>query len=312
MRKGPVVVSLFLMIALAILCGAEDRIETIKAAKGSKELVYRNDSLAEDRSFDSSGGLIEERSFGADSLPLLTSKYFREGGRLLKVESSDASGTVTGTRFYHYDNDGRLLMVATEGSFGAGAAGMVSAGGTPQGSWTEAGSTVSVLGYDESGRAVVIQTVKEGKTVSIERRIYGETGSLSSIAIEDKASGSSSELLYDAKGRQSQRRQIPAKGAEMKTQYRYDESGRLSEEYTRAGIHTTSVRRTYAESGSLARIETRRDGELLLAIEYIENGRTEELYENGILFVKATYFGGRKIQDEFYSDGAIVRSRDYK
>ena len=50
---------------------------------------------------------------------------------------------------------------------------------------------------------------------------------------------------------------------------------------------------------------------MLLAVTYIENGRVEELYEDGALFVKATYIGGRKIKDEFFADGVLVRTRDY-
>jgi YD repeat-containing protein len=189
---------------------------------------------------------------------------------------------------------------------------MISSGGTPQGSWTETGSTTTVLGYDESGRVVAVRTMKEGKAVSVERRSYGEDGILSSVTIEDKALGTSSELLYDAKGNASQRKDVPAKGPELKTLYSYDEKGRLVEERRRVGSHITVIRSEYADDGPLARVETRRDGELLLVVAYVEGGRIEELYESGSLFVKASYVGGRKVKDEFYTDGVLIRSRDYK
>lgn len=303
---------LLIVLAPAIMCAGEDRVEKINGAKGSKELVYRNDSLSEERSYDLRGGLIEEKSFGPDSLPIETSSYIRKDGRLSRVEAKDATGAIVGSLTYHYDSDGRLLGLASDGSFGTGKAGMVSSGGTPQGSWTEAGSTTTVLAYDESGRALVIQTMKDGKGISIERRTYDEGGILSSVVTEDKVAGSSSELLYDKKGRQSQLRDIPAKGAETKVQYRYDDAGRLVEDLRRSGIHTISVSREYATGGALSRVETRRDGELLLAVDYVENGRVEELYDAGELFVKASYFGGRKVKDEFYSDGALLRSREYR
>jgi antitoxin component YwqK of YwqJK toxin-antitoxin module len=312
LRKAAVLLALFFSLSRAFICSGEDRTEVIKSQKGSKELVYRDDSLAEERSFDMAGSLLEEKTFGPDSLPTSTSSYIREEGRLARVEARDASGVIIGSRDYHYDRNGRLLGVSASGSLGDGAAGMVSSGGTPQGSWTEAGSTTTVLSYDETGKVVVSMSMKEGKTISIERRMYGEGGILSSIVTEDKVSGSSSELLFDEQGRQSQRREIPAKGIETATQYRYDESGRLLEELKRVGSHATSIRRTYAEDGKLARVETRRDGQLMLAIDYVENGRVEELYDDGILFVKASFVGGRKVKDEFYSEGVLVRARDYR
>jgi antitoxin component YwqK of YwqJK toxin-antitoxin module len=301
-----------LALVPAIACSGEDRVEVVKGAKGAKELVYRDNVLVEERSFDAGGAILEERSFGPDSLPIETRSYVREDGRLAKVEARDASGVIVGASAYHYDRNGRLLNVSAEGSMGEGAAGMVSAGGAPQGSWTEAGDTTVVLGYDESGRVVALQTMKGGKAVSVERRSYGEGGTLSSVATEDKASGSSSELSYDEKGRPVQRRELPAKGNEIRTQYGYDEAGRLIEERRRSGTQVTSIRSSYADDGSLSRVETRRNGELLLAVTYIENGRVEELYEGGELFVKASYIGGRKVKDEFYSDGVLTRSRDYQ
>jgi hypothetical protein len=312
LRKASALCLLILALVPAIACAGEDRVERIKGAKGSKELVYRGDALVEERSYDAGGAILEERSFGPDSLPIETRSYIREDGRLKKVEARDASGVIVGASDYHYDRNGRLLSVSADGSLGDGAAGMVSAGGAPQGSWTENGETTVVLGYDESGRVVALQTIKGGKALSIERRSYGEDGTLSSVATEDKASGSSFELRYDAKGRPTQRRDIPAKGSELKTQYSYDEAGRVVEELRRAGSHATSIRSSYAVDGSLARVETRRDGELLLVVSYVENGRVEELYEGGSPFVRASYIGGRKVKDEFFSDGVLTRSRDYK
>jgi YD repeat-containing protein len=312
LKRIPALALLVLSLAAAKAGAAEDRTEVIEGAKGRRELDYRNDVLAEERSYDAGGGILEERHFGPDALPVDTMRYLREGGRLVGVEDRDASGSVVGSLAYRYDREGRLLGLSAEGSLGEGSVGMLSAGGAPKGSWTEAGANTTVLGYDASGRAVVIETMKDGKVVSIERRSYGEDGILSSVEVEDRASGSSSELAYDEKGRQSLRRETSAKGAETRTQYRYDDAGRLVEELGRSGIHSTSVRRSYAEDGSLLRVETRRDGELLLAVEYSGEGRVEELYEDGELFVKASYAGGRKIRDEFYSAGVLLRSRDYQ
>ena len=63
--------------------------------------------------------------------------------------------------------------------------------------------------------------------------------------------------------------------------------------------------------GKIAREETRQDGQLLLVVSHTDDGRVEELYEDGMIFVKATYVGGRKVKDEFYADGVLLRQKDY-
>jgi antitoxin component YwqK of YwqJK toxin-antitoxin module len=304
--------ALLCAIASARPCAAEDRTERIAGSKGWKELDYRGDKLAEERSFDTSGALLEERSFNAASLPVVTKRYIRSGGLLLRVEASDAAGSPIGSMSYHYDRDGRLLIARAAGVFGDEAAGIVASEGSPQGSFVESSSAATVLAYDGQGRATLLQDMKEGKVSRIERRTYGEKGAIASIAVEDKSSGSTTTISYDEAGRESGRRAVGPKGEETVTSYGYDDSGRLLEERTAVGDHELSVKRIYAEGGALARAETRRDGALVLAVDYAGDGKTEELYEDGRVFVKASYKGGRKVKDEFYADGKLERTREYQ
>jgi len=288
----------------------EERTERLEGKSGYRELVYRGKDLVEERAFDAKGALLEEKYIGDDSLPYETRSYIRAGGRLERVEARDGSGVAIGSMSYRYDRWGRLLGLDTEGSFGEGSSGMISTEDGPQGAWTNDGLT-TILAYDDSGRAIAKQIVKDGEAQSIEKRDYGEKGTLSSVSVQDKASGSSSELQYDEDGRLSSRKETKSGGVEAKTSYRYDKAGRLVEESTKVGEHTSLVSRSYAENGSLKRVETRRDGVLLLAVETIDGGRVEELYDSGQLFVKATYLNGRKVKDEFYVEGSLARTREY-
>jgi hypothetical protein len=307
-------VGAFVVLSLipALLCAGEDRTERIDGAKGWKELDYRGDSLVEERSFDREGTLLSERRFNPEALPIVTKRYVREEGRLLRIEATDASGNPIGSMRYHYDREGRLIALSSEGVLGEGAVGLIAPGGAPQGSWIESDAKSMVLAYDAEGRAVLLQSMQEGKATYIERRSYGEGGIPVSVAIEDKVSGISVTTDYDKEGRQSQRREVKGKGEEILTRYLYDDSGRLVEEERRSGGHLLSIRKIYAESGAVSRVETRRDRTLVLAVDYIENGRVEELYDEGALFAKATYIGGRKVKDEFFADGELLRSREYQ
>jgi antitoxin component YwqK of YwqJK toxin-antitoxin module len=169
-----------------------------------------------------------------------------------------------------------------------------------------------VLGYEGSGRAAIVQTMKDGAVLSLESRTYAEGGGLASAAVEDRPSGLRSEFRYDGKGRVSQRTDTPAKGLKSRTEYLYDDSGRLVEETTSRGGHRASKSSSYSEGGKLVREETRRDGELLLAVDYVEGGRVEELYDGGVIFVRASYSGGRKVKDEFFAEGKLLRTREYR
>jgi antitoxin component YwqK of YwqJK toxin-antitoxin module len=311
LKKPPAIALAVLGLLTAVAATGEERTERMADPKGARELVYRDEVLAEERSYDPRGALREERFFDASSLPTRTRSYIRDGGRLARVELEDATGIVVGSMEYRYDRDGRLLGVDAAGELGAGSAGMISAGAVPQGSWVS-GSMTTVLGYDESGHAAIVQTMKDGAVLSLERRIYAEGGSLASSAVEDRVSGLSSEFRYDGEGRVAIRTDTPAKGPMSRTEYLYNDSGRLAEETTARGGHRSSKSSSYSEDGKLVREETRRDGELLLAVDYSENGRVEELYDGGVIFVRASYSGGRKVKDEFFAAGKLLRTREYQ
>ncbi len=313
-RRSHIPLFIFVLLSAGMASG-EDRIERFvdqKNASGkvAKELVFRNDELMEERIYDTEGALAEEDFFGSSSLPFQMRKYIRAAGRLDRVEYEDAVGMITGSLSYRYDRDGRLLGVDSDGDLGTTSTGMISTGAIPQASWVSGTSSI-VLGYDDAGRASIIELMKDGAAVSIERRSYGAKGLPSLVHTEEKNSGKITDLAYDQDGRLTLRTVTPAKGPQAKTEYRYDDSGRLVEELTRRGGGRIPRTLAYSASGSISREETRRDGVLLLIVEYIENGRVEQLYDKGILFVKATYIGGRKIKDEFYIDGSLARTREY-
>jgi YD repeat-containing protein len=311
---GPAVLLFAILVAGA--AWGEDRIETIRDSKGYRELVYRGESLAEERSYDPLGSILEETTMGPSSLPLETRTYIRAGDRLVRVEARDGAGDQIGSRTYRYDRNGRLLGADSEGSLGPGSVGMIASQGLPQGSWVSGatsakGAATSVLGYDRAGRATRFLTLVEGKAVSLESRAYAEGGSLKSVRLEDRVSGLVSDSLYDDEGRILTRTDSPAKGPRLRIEYSYDASGRLAEEKSFGQGKPFTKTYQYSEDGSVARAETRRDGILLLALSFIPGGRQEELYEDGVIFVRATYLGGRKVKDEFFSDGQAFRTRDY-
>jgi len=282
---------------------------------GLRELSYRGRDLVEERLVDRSGALIEESLFEAGSaLPYEKRAYLRSGtGRLLRVEARDAAGALLGSLDYRYDRDGRLLGVAASGSLGEESAGMLSASGAPQGAWTSGPGTTTAIAYDDGGRQIARKTLRDGKATYVERRAYGEGELPIRVEAEDLVSGELTIVDYDEKGR-SRSKLVTVAGRETsRSEYSYDAQGRLAEEAIRYPSGGIAARRlSYLDDGGLEREETRRDGVIVGAIEYIEGGRIEELYRGGRLFVKATYLAGRKVKDEFFADGAPIRGKEYE
>jgi hypothetical protein len=182
----PFLAAAVLLLMAGGMTSGEDRVEHF--ADGTKDLVYSDTVLTEEISYDADGALKKETFFDSSSLPVRTRSYIREGGRLERVEYADAAGKLVGTQSYRYDRDGRLLGVDSDGDLGTISVGMISSGAIPQASWI-AGKSTTVLAYDESGRVTMVQTMKDGAAVSVERRSYGDKGRLYSVQTEDKASG---------------------------------------------------------------------------------------------------------------------------
>lgn len=288
----------------------------------SRERVYRGSALVEERILDKSGALLKEVFFAAEPSTdtdegaiVETWTYLRSpSGRLQRVEIRDSRGDLVGSREYRYDSSGRLLGVSLTGDTGSESAGMLLSGAVPQGAWVSTSSSTTVLAYDERGRPTALQTIRDGNVVIIERRIYGEGPFPIRIETENKASESKTVVECDAAtGRSTVKIELRSGRETARTSYGYDEAGRLREEITRDVTDNVTKRSlTYKTDGSLEREETRYNGIIMSAVEYLDGSRIEELYRGGELFVKATYREGRKIKDEFFSKGEKLREKEYR
>jgi hypothetical protein len=302
--------------------GAERVERTALPGGTSRERVYRGSALVEERIVDKSGALLKEIFFAAEPSTdadegaiAETWNYLRSpSGRLQRVEIRDSRGDLVGTREYRYDGSGRLLGVSLSGDAGSESAGMLSSGAALQGTWVSTPSSTTVLAYDDRARPTALQTMREGNVVLVERRIYGEGPFPIRIETENKASESKTVVECDAAtGRSTVKIELRSGRETARTTYGYDEAGRIREETTRdvAG-NVTKRSLTYKTDGSLEREETRYNGIIMSAVEYLDGSRIEELYRGGELFVKATYRDGRKIKDEFFSKGEKLREKEYR
>jgi YD repeat-containing protein len=268
-------------------------------------------ALVAKRSYGASGALVEESSYGPKGLSE-TRSYFRSKGRLVRVEVSGPRGEALGAISYRYDGAGRLAGVSLSGSLGSGAAGMIASGASPNGAWVSDGERLTVQRLDDRGRPLRVETLAGGKAIARRSYAYGEGNLPARAETKDLVAESSVVESYDDAGRVTLRT-VEAKGAPpSRTEYRYDEAGRLVEERSRVKSSLAVRSLAYDEAGALIREETRVDGSITGAVEYKGDAKIVEGYYDGALFVRATYEGGRKTREEFYEGGSPIRSRDFR
>jgi hypothetical protein len=288
----------------------EERREITNSPAGQIERVYRDGVLAEERRFAPDGGIEEESIYSGKDL-VQKSEYRRVAGRLMGIEASDLSGAPIGSIKYRYDGAGKLISVETSGIFGSGGAGLILASGSPQAAWTRMDGQYEVRRFDEGGRPLILLTNSDGKPVSRETRTYGSGPFPLHASIEDLVAGTVSAIDYDERGMPILRVDS-AKGKERaRISSRYGSDGHLAEETTRTAASVVVRKYTYDSAGALAGSEEILNGNTSKTVTYSGDARVEDLFRNGKLFARVSYLGGRKVKEEFFDGGSVVRSRNY-
>jgi YD repeat-containing protein len=304
------IAALTLLLFVPFAGPSQENSELRPDPKGWREIVYRGGAIVEERLTAVDGNLIEEIKYGPSG-PIERRSYVREGGRLARVDISGASGAPTGSMEYRYDVRGRLLRVEYKGAFGTGGAGMVATAAAPSGAWTSTTSAVYVRSLDQRGRPLVIETLREGKVLVRETRSYGDGAFPIRAQLDDIASDSSTVTEYDGIGRPMLRVSSSRKTEISRVAYAYDDAGRLVEESTRIPGSRETRRLSYGPDGALSREEFSVGAAVNRIVSHESGLRIEELYQDGELFVRTTYSGGRKIKDEFFEGGALRRFKEY-
>ena len=304
------ILAVSMLLASASFLGAEDRTERIPDQRGSREKIFRDNVLVEERIYDPDAAILEDIRFKSGKV-WESRSYVRSLGVLRRVEMRDAAGSVIGKLVYVYDTSGRVLRVDASGSFGDSSAGMLDSGSSPLASWTIQGKTLSLVRYDPQGRPVLSVTAEDGKPIATRGDTYGHGPLPSRTVVKDAASGETRSTDYDAGGRPLVVVVDDATGRSSRTDYRYDSSGRLVEERSRKGPELLSRRLTYGATGLLEREEYRSNGTLSKIVLRPGEDRVEELFNDGAMFVRVRFSQGRKVEEEFFVDGKIAWTRKY-
>lgn len=204
--------------------------------------------------------------------------------------------------------EGRLLASSPSGVEARTSGELRSGGGLV--AWERSGPELLVRAYDAAGLLVFSRSYRNGKLVAEESRERDERGetvrylepAAERVTVERYESG----LLVS--------RETFVKGvATGRSAFAYDEDGRLVRELRSPAVGlAVELSYRYAQDGFLERDEERRGGVLFIARSYARDGsRVEERYDGGRLAVVTRFEGNRRVAEEFYQGGVLVRERRF-
>lgn len=306
--------------------GVEQRRWTLaRAADGrTEEREERRGLLVARRVTGAAGELLQEELF-AGGEPAGRSLYEYASGRLARVRVFAADGTLVSTVEYATSPSGRLREVrwwtAADGSRrtesqAAGGTGYAAGGAAIAEERTRDGDRWRTTRYDEAGR--VAERLQGGPTgvESRERLAYaGAARTPASSWTEWPAERKVVEVSYDASGAEVARVTSVDGTVTERIAWTRDGSGRALVMRRTGTGGSVEVRFTWAADGTLEREEHFARGVRVKNVLYPAAGeeprRIEELFDEGVLFLRVHYRGEDRVREEVIVDGRTVRERTF-
>ncbi len=204
--------------------------------------------------------------------------------------------------------EGRLLASSPSGMGGTASGELRSGGGLV--AWERSGPELLVRAYDAAGQLVSSRSYRDGKLVAEESREHDERGA--TVRYLEPAAERLTVERYES-GLLVSREAFVKGVATGRSGFAYDGAGRLVRELRSPAVGLdVELSYRYAQDGFLERDEERRGGVLFIARSYARDGsRVEERYDGGRLAVITRFEGDRRVAEEFYQGGVLVRERRF-
>lgn len=278
---------------------------------GSEEREFRGELLVAVLVMDGQGDLREESEY-KDGLLAVRTVFQRTGRVLTGLSAYDGDGSLLYSEEYLRGRGSGLREIRR--TFADGTA----VWSTFRGDGTDISEEIHTTGdtefrvrYDLHGRAAVSETRKAGALVVRETTEYaGDDGTPARFLEDWPAARKKVERTCDAEGRVV-RETVAIDGKTLEeSEYLWDGEGRNTGRRRRSGAGIEEWAWTYGPDGAMEREEYLLRGKREKVVLYTGDGtRTEELYRDGDLFLKAWYVDDRRVKEEVYEKGKIVRER---
>lgn len=288
------------------------RWETSRGGEGSprEEREFASGRLAVRRVYDPSGSILTEESFRAGAL-LEKTVFTYAGSRLSRVRTTGPDGSLLRTEEYLYAASGALRWVrrtmadgqTRQSRFFAGTSGLAEERNT-------AGDVLFVARYDTRGRVVQRERRDAQGLASREDFVFRITSNTLESSTETlPRQGKIARRQYDDKGLLAVEAVTGPGNAVERIEYSRDEEGRATTKrrQSRAGIEQWVY--SYEANGDLAREEYLSRGSREKLTLYTGGGRVEQMYAEGELFLTVTWEGEKRVKEQVYEGGVLVRER---
>lgn len=275
-----------------------------------REAVEEEGLLVEESVFDDDGRPLTARRFLVDGRVEETS-YVYIDGRLLSRKTSVGDAIIE-TMDYLYAPDGRLVSAkASSGAFqgsGKSASGVSSM-------WRKGPDGLELRLYDAAGRLAAVRIYDGTVLKSDETRTWaGDVLEHSELVANDGTKTSTTYAVTGAAAGSILSITVERGGTTLSSDRRsYDDAGRVLRMETETGGRRAVTEYAYDEKGMLS-VEKRfiDPGQLLVIRHESSNDKVEETYREDILIARVSYRDGRRVKEELYKDGAVIRTRTFE
>lgn len=279
------------------------------------EETWHGEALVDRIDYDALGRMIAETAFSDDRSAriLWVEDYVYSDGLLSLVTRRTDDGATLGTIGYRYDPRGRLLSIELSGYYGSDEIGSLEGPRLPLGQWSETSSgTMRIERFDGSGNVSSVIVFKNGETVLSSSFSY-EKGALVSEIDRSPKDGRTTRSDFGTDGRVSAKKVLDGQKLLESHRYVWDGAGNLLSETRLFPEPETKIDRSWDPKGNLIKEEHSENGNLVLVITW-EPGdvRIEETWAGGQAVVRTRYVAGIKVREDFLSNGAVVRTKEYQ
>jgi hypothetical protein len=284
--------------------------------KGTRreEREYSRGVLSARRVFDVSGDLLQEEAYDAGTLTQ-KSLFTYTGNRLTRMRNLAPDGNVITSEQYVYATNGTLREVRRTGANGEARFSSYVAG--PTGVSEErnsVGDVLSVQRYDTRGRLVSREQRKGDEVIVKEDFVFRPDSQFLRSSLETRPLQKRAiERAYDEAGNLVSETTTEKGAAVEETSFARDEKGRVTSRSRRSPTGLESWKYLLDDGGKVRREAYSRLGSLVKVTVYGEGKqRTEELYKDEELVLKAYFDGDTRLREEVFSGGPVVRERKYE
>ena len=284
--------------------------------------TYDTQGRLEREALTQDGMIREELLYDKDGFPSLERRY-NENGAVEDTKYTYASGRLVSKTVsldgltvkvisYLYAPDGRLASARESPG------GYFATSSTMRGisySWKMSDGFVELSGYDSSGRLVSVSLYSGSELKRHEVRTWNN-GLIERVLLTE-GTGVITETEYETQGAATGKPRLIQTGlkGDLKTTERrlYDDEGRVAKLELISGQSESSTEYEYDQDGNLLLQNMSQNGILVSVTRYVSTtSRIEESYENGVMFARVNFEDGRKVLEEIFKDGLVVRSRSFE